>query len=44
VDGPPQDELLGLARNLDQGADLARMMAIMAGTGSETEAARAAAQ
>jgi 2-methylcitrate dehydratase PrpD len=44
VDGALQDELLGLARGLDQGADLERMMGIMAGTGADAQAARRAAQ
>ena len=44
VDGALQDELLGLARSLDQGADLERLMAIMAEPGSGADAARTAAQ
>ena len=44
IEGALQDELLGLARSLDQGADVARIVQIIAGTGSDAQAARSAAQ
>jgi 2-methylcitrate dehydratase PrpD len=44
VDGALQDELLTLARGLDQGADIGRLVAIVAGGGSDAEAVRIAAQ
>lgn len=34
LDGAPQDELLRLVRGIDTGADLARMMSLIAGTGA----------
>jgi 2-methylcitrate dehydratase PrpD len=44
VDGAPQQELLGLARGLDQGADLSRLMDLIAGTHSAAVQKRVAAQ
>jgi 2-methylcitrate dehydratase PrpD len=44
VEGAAQDELLGLARGLDQGADLERLMNLIAGTSSGEAAMRTAAQ
>jgi 2-methylcitrate dehydratase PrpD len=44
VDGALQDELLDLARGIDDGADLSRMMQIIAGMGSDAGAARTAEQ
>jgi 2-methylcitrate dehydratase PrpD len=44
VDGALQDELLALARGLDQGSDVGRLVAIVAGGSSDVDAARIAAQ
>ncbi len=44
VDGALQTELLDLSRAIDKGADLGRMMAIIAGLRSDADAARSAAQ
>jgi 2-methylcitrate dehydratase PrpD len=41
VDGQLQDELLGLARGLDDGADLERLMNIIAGTATPSSARQA---
>jgi 2-methylcitrate dehydratase PrpD len=37
LDGAPQDELLRLARSMDEGADLARLMTLIAGVGVKAE-------
>jgi 2-methylcitrate dehydratase PrpD len=44
LEEPAQRELLGLVRTIDQGADLARLMSLIAGTGAAAHAVRAVAE